>query len=88
MEDPTPGATIPRRRPPRMTPRPQPPPPIAEASPARPAERPSWQRYTDALCVLIPREPDEFEQYLMRVSLLKARYTPWKSNPTKEPTDV
>lgn len=56
----------------------EPPTPVVEVSP-EPTFRPSWERYSDALCILIPREEDPFEQYLMRTSLLKARYTPWKS---------
>lgn len=66
--EPTPNPTIPRKRvPPRPTKQPR-------AAPAPPA----WERYSNALCLLIARETDEFEQYLMRIKLLKARYTPWK----------
>lgn len=78
---PTPASIVPRKKPAKMMPRPKrkpKPPPIAEASPPEPPARASWERYSDALCILIPRETDEFEQYLMRVSLLKARYSPYK----------
>lgn len=85
--------SLPRQKAPRMTPRPRrapkAAPPVAapavvvEAPPvevlAAPNLRQPWERYSDALCILIAREGDELERYLMRIALLKARYTPWRT---------
>ncbi|MEI7537191.1 MAG: hypothetical protein WCJ76_08260 [Comamonadaceae bacterium] len=45
--------------------------------PAAPAA-PSWARYAAELAQLITDEADPAYRDLLRLQLLKARYTPWK----------
>jgi len=49
-------------------------PPMPPAAPAAP----SWARYAAELAQLITDEADPAYRDLLRLQLLKARYTPWK----------
>lgn len=89
----TPDPMVPRpKKAAKMMPRPKrtpraatpalPAPAVAPAPPVevltRPDLRQPWERYADALVVLIARSESELERYLLRMALLKARHTPYK----------
>jgi DNA-binding NtrC family response regulator len=37
-----------------------------------------WEEVSEALARLIRRERDEVEKYLLRLALLRVRYSPWR----------
>jgi hypothetical protein len=52
--------------------------PAAAPAPATAPPLPAWARHAAAVAAEIAHEPDPCERDMLRLALLKTRYTPWK----------
>ena len=60
------------------------PPPTTGTVVPRPDTRQPWERQSEALVRKIRAETDELARYLLRLELLRVRYTPWRQRPAQK----